>query len=46
MFVSIVVTIIVLILTIVTISKGYGYRHTVDELPSKEEEKNRKENVN
>lgn len=38
MFVSIIGTIIVLILTIITITKGYGYKHTVDELPSEEEE--------
>lgn len=38
MFVSIVGTIIVLILTIITITKGYGYKHTVDELPEEEEQ--------
>jgi len=38
MFVSILGTIVVLILTIITITKGYGYKHTVDELPSEEEE--------
>lgn len=38
MFVSIIGTIVVLILTIITITKGYGYKHTVDELPPEEEE--------
>lgn len=37
MFVSIVGTIIVLILTIITISKGYGYKHKIDELPPEEQ---------
>ncbi len=30
MVISIVLTIIVLILSLVTISKGYGYQHTID----------------
>lgn len=38
MIISIIVTIIVLILTIVTITEGYGYRHTIDDLPSDEDE--------
>lgn len=38
MFVSIIGTIIVLILSIITITKGYGFKHTVDELPSEHEE--------
>lgn len=38
MFVSILGTIVVLILTIITITKGYGYKHTVDELPQEEED--------
>lgn len=43
MFVSIVGTIIVLILSIITITKGYGFKHTVDELPSKQDDHEQEE---
>lgn len=35
--VSTVLTVIVLILTLVTISKGYGYKHTIDPPSVKDE---------
>jgi len=39
MVVSIVLTVGVLLLTLLTISKGYGYKHTIDPPVEKEEEK-------
>lgn len=46
MFVSIVGTIIVLILSIITISKGYGYKHKVDELPTEVDEQQKTYDTN
>lgn len=43
MFISIIGTIIVLILTIVTITEGYGYKHIIDELPSEHDNDNEEE---
>lgn len=43
MFVSIVGTIIVLILSIITITKGYGFKHTVDDLPTDQDDHNHEE---
>lgn len=37
MIVSIVFTIIVLILSLLTITKGYGYKHTIDPISEDEE---------
>jgi len=37
MVVSIIFTVIVLILSVLTITKGYGYKHTVDPPPEKED---------
>lgn len=36
--ISIILTIIILILSLITISKGYGYKHTVDPLVKDEKE--------
>lgn len=45
MVVSVILTIIVLILTIITITKGYGYKHKVDPLvdpiPEEKEQDNK-----
>ncbi len=38
MIVSIVFTIAILALTLLTISKGYGYKHTIDDKPSHDKE--------
>jgi len=35
--ISIILTVIILILTLVTISKGYGYKHTIDPLVKENE---------
>jgi len=44
MIVSLVLTLIVLALTLLTISKGYGYKHTIDpKVPENEEEQTKKE---
>lgn len=40
MVISIVFTIAILALTLLTISKGYGYKHTID--PKVEDEKEKK----
>lgn len=40
MYISIILTIVVLILSVWTISKGYGFKHTID--PAPEEEENNK----
>jgi len=39
---SIVFTVGVLILSLVTISKGYGFKHTIDPLEENEDRKNEK----
>ena len=43
---GIVLTLIVLVLSLVTISKGYGFKHSIDELPreDKEEKENQDQN--
>lgn len=50
MFWGIVLTIIVLVLSLITISKGYGFKHSVDDIDTIEEEQheelqNNKESV-
>ncbi|WP_081755799.1 YtzI protein [Paucisalibacillus sp. EB02] len=42
--ICIVITVIVVFLSILTLDKGYGYKHTVDPLPSDVEEE--KEDIN
>lgn len=37
---GIVLTLIVLVLSLVTISKGYGFKHSIDELPRGDKEEN------
>lgn len=43
MIASIVFTLIILLLTLITIQKGYGYNHTID--PSPEEDYQQKESM-
>ncbi len=38
-FVSLVVVGMVVVLSLVTLSKGYGYKHSVDPLPDDEDER-------
>ena len=35
--ISLILTVFVLVLSLVTISKGYGYKHTIDPLEKKDE---------
>ncbi|MFD1038302.1 YtzI protein [Virgibacillus byunsanensis] len=37
---SIAIMLVVLLLSLFTISKGYAYKHTVDPLPDEQEDKN------
>ncbi|MCM3740487.1 YtzI protein [Oceanobacillus luteolus] len=41
---SIVLIIMVVVGSLITINKGYGYKHSVDPLPEDEEERNSKKN--
>lgn len=42
MFWGIVLTIVVLVLSLITISKGYGFKHSIDEIdPIKDNEDNK-----
>lgn len=38
MVISIVLTVLVLILSLITISKGYGYKHTVDPIQKEDDQ--------
>lgn len=44
LIVSIVLTAIVLVLSLVTISKGYGYKHTIDPLEDDNEKTEKNKN--
>ena len=41
--VSLILTVIVLILSLITISKGYGYKHTIDPLVKDDQNANHSE---
>ncbi|RKQ16895.1 YtzI protein [Oceanobacillus bengalensis] len=42
-FISIIIFVLVFILCVVQIKKGYAYKHTIDTLPMEEEKTRRKE---
>ncbi|MDL4841141.1 YtzI protein [Aquibacillus rhizosphaerae] len=42
--VCVLVTMFVLVLSLITINKGYAYQHTVDPLPSKNNKENQETN--
>ncbi len=43
MVISIVLTVVVLLLTLLTISQGYGYKHTIDPPVNKDEHDNERQ---
>lgn len=44
MFWGIILTIVVLVLSLITISKGYGFKHSVDDVDTIEEESDKLSN--
>ncbi|MFZ3580300.1 YtzI protein [Virgibacillus sp. DJP39] len=43
---GIVIILAVLVLTLITINKGYAYKHSIDELPEGDEAEENKKRVN
>ncbi len=43
LIISVILVIVVLLLSVLAISKGYQYKHTVDELPDNPSAKNKNE---
>lgn len=43
MVISIILTVVILLLSLLTISKGYGYKHTIDPLENNEHEETKKD---